>query len=92
MSNCVEHLVYAGETCPDCNLPVDEYGNTEAEFQYCCFPNCGCDGSRLCMAPSGASGNAVLGNIEGKWSSRTKESKKARIFIMGLCRPKGGNG
>jgi hypothetical protein len=50
---CHEHLSYVGQTCPDCGLEVDAYGNTEQQFDYCCAPDCGCEGSRTCMAPSG---------------------------------------
>ena len=51
-------------TCEHCKLEVDDYGNTEEDFKNCCFPDCGCDGSRLCMAPSGASYGALELNIE----------------------------
>ena len=86
MSTCVDHLDFAGQTCPDCNLAVDEYGNTEAQFDYCCFPDCGCDGSRLCMAPSGASENAFRGNVEGMWRrGRDMKARKAVFFTMNLC-------
>ena len=43
----------------------DEYGNTEREpFTFCSFPDCGCDGARLCQAKSGPSGAACAINIE----------------------------
>lgn len=42
----------------------DKYGNTEYNFQYCCFPDCGCDGARLCDAPSGPNYAALNLNIE----------------------------
>lgn len=50
----------------------DQYGNTEREpFQYCSFPDCGCDGARLCQAKSGASPSACTLNIErGTWRSK----------------------
>lgn len=32
-------------TCPVCGLEVDEHGNTGDDFRYCCYPDCGCDGS-----------------------------------------------
>ena len=86
MPDCVDHLNFVGQTCPDCSLPVDDYGNTEAQFAYCCFPDCGCDGSRLCMAPSGASENATRGNVEGMWrSGRDMKARKAAFFTIGLC-------
>jgi len=87
MAECVDHLAFIGQTCPDCNLAVDEYGNTEAVFAYCSFPDCGCDGSRLCMAESGASENAVRGNVEGMWrNGRDMKARKAVFFTMDLCR------
>lgn len=60
---CLDHLEFTSQTCPDCNEPVDAYGNTEYQFEYCSFPDCGCDGARLCMA--GEASNAALTlNIE----------------------------
>lgn len=45
---------------------VDQYGNP---FRWnrvinCCFPDCGCDGARLCQAENGASSCACSLNIE----------------------------
>lgn len=82
MNNCELHIDWAGEVCPDCELEVDEFGNTEDDFQYCCFPHCGCDGARLCMAPDGASDRALKGNVEGMWSGKTKEQLRARAELM----------
>jgi hypothetical protein len=79
--NCVEHLSYCGEICPDCGLHVDDYGNTEDSFQYCCFPYCGCDGARLCMAGE-ASDYALAANVEGMWSGKTKQQRKAVFTLM----------
>jgi hypothetical protein len=42
----------------------DKYGNTEDDFQNCSFPDCGCDGARLCMAPNGAHEGALILNLE----------------------------
>jgi hypothetical protein len=63
------------EVCAHCNLKVDRYGNTEEDLLNCCFPDCGCDGARLCMAPSGAHSGSVSLNIEkgslhkiGEWN------------------------
>lgn len=43
----------------------DKYGNTEKDpFRYCSFPDCGCDGHRLCMAREGANLGACALNIE----------------------------
>ena len=37
-------------------IEIDEYGNPidGSSQPYCCFPNCGCDGARNCMAENGA--------------------------------------
>lgn len=86
MIECLDHLEFLNETCPDCNLPVDNYGNTEAQYKYCSFPDCGCDGARLCQAGE-ASENALQGNVENMWSSGSKKaSQKAVAFTMNLCR------
>jgi len=68
-----------GETCKHCGLEVDDYGNTEADFLNCCFPDCGCDGQRLCMAPSGANSNAMECNVEGMYQ------RKGRVMYHYLC-------
>lgn len=64
MTKYLNHLDYTDSVCPDCGLEVDSYGNTEEQFDYCCFPNCGCDGSRLCMAPEGPNYASAALNIE----------------------------
>jgi hypothetical protein len=51
-------------TCKHCGLEVDKYGNTEGDFRNCCYPDCGCDGARLCMAPSGANSTSYFMNFE----------------------------
>ena len=61
---CVNHLSIAEELCPDCGLEVDQYGNTEARFDYCCYPDCGCDGARNCDAKGEANNAAVALNRE----------------------------
>ena len=76
MGECIDHLNFAGGICPDCNLEVDDYGNTEYQFDFCSFPDCGCDGSRLCMAGE-ASESAAIGNVEGMWSGKTHSQRKA---------------
>lgn len=45
---------------------VDEYGNPVDGDRviYCCFPDCGCDGARLCMAEKGAGYAALSLNFE----------------------------
>jgi len=87
MNNCIDHLNFANETCPDCNLAVDKYGNTENQFDYCSFPHCGCDGARLCMAKEGASEHACKGNVENMWNSGSKrKSREAVYYTMNLCK------
>jgi len=65
MGDCArhEHLDHLGGVCPECKLEVDEYGNTENQFDFCCFPDCGCDGARYCMAKSGANLSSSCLNI-----------------------------
>jgi hypothetical protein len=45
---------------------VDYYGNPFSgdRIIYCCFPDCGCDGARLCQAEKGANRSACAMNIE----------------------------
>lgn len=45
---------------------LDEYGNPidGSELINCCFPDCGCNGARLCAAKNGASHAACSLNIE----------------------------
>ena len=78
---CVDHLSFSNETCPDCGEEVDAYGNTESSFQYCSFPDCGCDGARLCMAGE-ASDHALRSNVEGMWSGKTLSQRKAAMDLM----------
>lgn len=80
---CVDHLDFVGSVCPSCGLDVDAYANTEAQFDNCCFPDCGCDGARLCMAPSGASEYACTSNVEGMWSGKTVQQRKAVFDLIG---------
>lgn len=84
MSDCIDHLDFCGNNCPDCGLEVDKYGNTEDQFQYCCFPDCGCDGARLCMASNGASENSKTYNVEGMYSMKGPEGQKARLQFLGF--------
>mgnify|MGYP001574482449 FL=1 len=74
-----------GETCPHCLLEVDKYGNTEGDFRNCCFPDCGCDGERLCMAPSGANDNSRACNVEGMYSRKDRKAREARMDLLKLC-------
>jgi hypothetical protein len=45
---------------------VDDYGNPSSGDRviYCTFPDCGCDGARLCQAEKGASERSCMLNIE----------------------------
>jgi len=85
MSECINHLDYSNDVCPDCGLEVDAYGNTENKFSYCSFPDCGCDGARLCMAGE-ASNAALRGNVEGMWNGNKAEQLQARrnLIISGM--------
>ncbi len=80
MAECLDHLAFCGEQCPDCKLEVDNYGNTEDQFDYCCFPDCGCDGSRLCTIGN-ASSLALLQNVEGMWSGKTEAQREAVLRL-----------
>lgn len=44
---------------------VDDYGNPVSGDRIinCCFPDCGCDGARCCMAENGANSSACSMNI-----------------------------
>lgn len=77
MSECIHLPDYAGETCTGCGEEIDDYGNTENDFRFCSFPDCGCDGARLCMAKNGASERSSHGNVEGMWSGKTREQRAA---------------
>jgi len=89
MSACVDHLNFIDTTCPECGLAVDAYGNTDDQFEHCSFPDCGCDGARLCMAGE-ASDRACEQNVEGMWRGETTEQRKAVFALIGSL-PKGGN-
>ena len=58
------HLDFMNSVCPICKLEVDKYGNTEYQFDYCSFPDCGCASARVCDAKSGASIGALALNKE----------------------------
>lgn len=63
-------------------MSVNGYGNTEDQFDYCSFPDCGCDGARLCDAKNGASENSLDSNVEGMWSGKDKKSKLAVMSLV----------
>lgn len=78
MTECVHLPDYAGETCAGCGEEIDGYGNTTNDFKFCSYPDCGCDGARLCMAGE-ASERAGKYNVEGMYHSR---DPKARMAFM----------
>lgn len=82
MEKCIDHLEFINNTCPDCGLQVDAYGNTEDQFDYCSFPDCGCDGSRLCMASNGASERAISQNVEAMWTGKTIQHCVAVLSLI----------
>ena len=45
---------------------IDKYGNPidGSSLPYCCYPDCGCDGARLCMAEHGPNNAASMLNRE----------------------------
>jgi hypothetical protein len=71
----------------------DDYGNeltedgeyAEGRPQYCTFPDCGCDGARLCVAKDGASESASKFNVEGMYQRKDKVAFRGRMGTAGLC-------
>jgi hypothetical protein len=63
---------------------TDKYGNPLSgdRLIYCAFPDCGCDGARLCCAENGASDVCLDGNVEGMWSGKTKEGRNAVFKLL----------
>jgi len=69
-------------------MEEDEYGNTEDDpFHFCTFPNCGCDGARLCHARSGANDNANRYNVEGMYRRKDKIAVLAKMELLSICTP-----
>lgn len=63
----------------------DDYGNEiDGELIYCVFPDCGCDGARLCMAKDGASNNACAANVEDMYRRTDKAAIQARMKLVGI--------
>lgn len=56
-------------------MNVDIYGNPPDRIINCCFPDCGCDGARLCMAENGASASSFELNLERGASASEKRRK-----------------
>lgn len=78
-AECVHLPDYAGETCAGCGEEIDRYGNTPDDFRFCSFPDCGCDGARLCMAGE-ASAAAGEYNVEGMYQLR---DPRPRLRFLG---------
>lgn len=63
-----------GQVCHECGELVDRYGNTESCFRNCSFPDCGCDGSRNCMA-----GEANHASLTLNYEHRTVTNWRSRL-------------
>jgi hypothetical protein len=67
-----------GATRGPATQEVDKYGNGTDDQRYCSFPDCGCDGARLCQAEEGPHSGALSLNIEHgsagikRWLERTE--------------------
>lgn len=68
MSECFEPSCGCHTRALESQMTVDRYGNDpdSDRLVYCCFPDCGCDGARLCMAEKGANFCSQQLNIEHK--------------------------
>lgn len=73
--------------CSHCQLEIDQYGNTEQDFRNCSFPDCGCDGERLCMVGK-PNENAQQCNVEGMYNRSDSVARKAKMDLIGLCNNK----
>jgi len=70
----------------------DDYGNpltedgelVDGRLIYCCCPDCGCDGARLCMAENGPSEAALRCNVEGMYVRTDKAAIRGRMGMLGL--------
>lgn len=71
--------------CPDCyDTPIDECGICHGTgFVICSFPDCGCDGARLCQA-NDPNEEALNCNVEGMWSGNGPEQRRGRMKLYGL--------
>ena len=67
-------------------MKTDKYGNDidGDKIIYCCFPDCGCDGARLCMAENGASELSFETNVENMWNATDRKSIIARNNLVGI--------
>ena len=72
------------EDCPHCDSPLSNGFCEPCDILInCCFPDCGCDGNRLCDAENGASERAFSENVEGMWSGKTHEQRRAVASLVG---------
>ena len=69
---------------PEMSETTDNYGNPTdgSRLINCCFPDCGCDGSRLCMAENGASVRAQKENVEGMWENGHDPKCREAVFSL----------
>lgn len=90
MSHCKTYFNHEPLTvCADCDLDVDAYGNTSEDFINCSFPDCGCDGARLCMAKNGASDDCLKGNVEAMYRRNDAAARRARGHLMHIVHKRG---
>lgn len=63
---------------------TDDYGNpiNGDRIIYCCFPDCGCDGARLCQAENGPSERCYKANVEGMWLKNDLKSKRGIAELL----------
>ena len=68
---------------PNDDENFDAYGNPKdgSRLINCCFPDCGCDGARLCMAENGSSRRAERQNVEGMYQRKDKRAIRARMEL-----------
>ena len=68
---------------PDDDENFAAYGNPKNgdRLIYCCFPDCGCDGERLCVADNGSSKRAQRQNVEGMYQRTDKRAIRARMEL-----------
>ena len=69
---------------PDDDENFGAYGNPKdgSRLINCCFPDCGCDGERLCMAEKGSSDRARRQNVEGMYQRTDRRAIRARMELV----------
>jgi len=70
-------------TCPHCETALQN-GFCEPcdRLINCCYPDCGCDGARLCMAENGASDFSLSSNVEAMWRGKTREQRRGVFMLL----------